>query len=316
MYKIMNTKKKILIGVAIILGIVLVGVLTHTNSSSPSFEDNLATARLYQDQNRFKEAEGYYTRSLGQATSPEERADILNNLGIVQDALNDYTQAEASLTEALQIRRELAVKNPQAYLPDVAMTLNNLGYLYQNTNNYPQAEASLTEALQIQRELAGTNPQAYLPYVAMTLNNLGNLQTDNNHYIQAEKSYTEALQIRRELAKKNSQAYQPNVATTLNNLGLLQANTNNYAQAKESYVEALQIRRELAEKNPQAYQPKVAMILYNLSLLYQGGTPNKALSLQYAKEAIEVLNRCNDTPWVRDLRKDANGVIDDWAVEN
>jgi len=35
-------------------------------------------------------------------------------------------------TKALQIRRDLAKANPQAYLPKVARTLNNLGFLYKS----------------------------------------------------------------------------------------------------------------------------------------------------------------------------------------
>ena len=35
----------------------------------------------------------------------------------------------ALIEEALKIRRELAQKNPEVYLPDVALTLNNLGLL-------------------------------------------------------------------------------------------------------------------------------------------------------------------------------------------
>ncbi|GHV52206.1 hypothetical protein FACS1894181_15090 [Bacteroidia bacterium] len=328
----------------------------------PSYYNNFAAASFFQDLNRFKEAEDYYTRCLNQATSPEDRATVLNNLGNVQRALNDYPQAEASYTEALQTYRELAAKNPQAYLPYVAMTLNNLGILHWNNNNYPQAEASYTEALQTYKDLAEKNPQAYQPYVATTLNNLGILQSDNNNYPQAEASYTEALQIYRELAATNPQAYLPYVATALNNLGVLYRKTNNYPQAEASYAEALKTYRELAAKNPQAYLPYVAMTLNNLgalhwnnnnypqaeasyaealqirrelagtnpqaylpdlgctlgnlSELYKDGIPNKTLSLQYANEAIEVLNRCNDTPFVQELRKGALKVIAYWKRKN
>jgi tetratricopeptide (TPR) repeat protein len=189
-----------------------------------SFKNNLQIANFYYKLNEFKKAEPYYTHCITLAKTADKKAGILHNLGVLQSTINEYPKAEASYREALQIRRELAAANPQAYLPDVAMTLNNLGNLQKNINKYPKAEASYREALQIWRELAATNPQAYLPYVATTLNNLGVLQRNINEYPKAEAFYREALQIRCELAAANPQAYLPDVATTLNNLGYLQSN--------------------------------------------------------------------------------------------
>jgi hypothetical protein len=91
---------------------------------------------------------------------------------------------------------------------------------------------------------------------------------------------------------------------------------NNYASAEASYTEALQIQRDLAAKNLQAYFLDAAMTLISLSELYLYGIPNKTKSLQYAKEAIEALNRCNDTPWVQMALGKANDVIDYWKGEN
>ncbi|MCB9052448.1 MAG: hypothetical protein H6556_23690 [Lewinellaceae bacterium] len=38
--------------------------------------------------------------------------------------------------EALEIRKRLALDNPQRYEPDVATTQNNLGIMYRNLNAY------------------------------------------------------------------------------------------------------------------------------------------------------------------------------------
>ncbi|MCC6723879.1 MAG: tetratricopeptide repeat protein, partial [Saprospiraceae bacterium] len=48
-------------------------------------------------------------------------------------------EAERAYVEALGIRRKLSEKNPDAFLPDVAMTLNNLGVFYETLKNYPKA---------------------------------------------------------------------------------------------------------------------------------------------------------------------------------
>jgi tetratricopeptide (TPR) repeat protein len=239
-------------------------------------------------------------------------AVVLNNLGLLQRDIQKYAEAEKSFTEALKIDRELAEKDSQAYNPDVAGTLNSLGNLQADIQKYAEAEKSFTEALRIRRELAEHNPQAYNPDLAGTLNNLGTLQWNIQKYTEAEKSFTEALKILRNLAEKNPQAYNPDVATTLSNLGTLQRNIQKHEEAEKSHTEALKIRRELAEHNPQAYNPDIAMTLLNISILYFYSTPNKELSLQYANEAGDVLKKCNDTPYVRDLFDKVQQIKAEW----
>ena len=70
---------------------------------------------------------------------------------------NRKAAAEELYTEALRIRRELAEKNPSAYLPDVATTCNNLAVLYKNTNRLAEAEELYAEALHIAKQYADSN---------------------------------------------------------------------------------------------------------------------------------------------------------------
>ena len=77
----------------------------------------------------------------------------LNNLAILQQAMNEHNHALANYEEALGTYRELAEENPRAYLPDVAMTLVNLGILF--FTGIPDREKSVAcafEALQIALE--------------------------------------------------------------------------------------------------------------------------------------------------------------------
>ncbi len=57
-------------------------------------------------------------------------------------------QAETAFLEALKIYRQLAVKNPDGFLLDVANILNNLGLYYTDNKKLPQAEAAFLEALE------------------------------------------------------------------------------------------------------------------------------------------------------------------------
>ena len=128
-------------------------------------------------------------------------------------------QTEETRREALKTYRELAEKEPETYLPDVAATLNDLGILDSDQNRIEKARKEFEEALKTYRELAHKEPDIYLRYVAITLNNLGILEGTPNRL-------EEALKIYRELVQKERETYLPYVAITLNNLGMLDSGKN------------------------------------------------------------------------------------------
>ena len=88
---------------------------------------------------------------------------------------------------ALEIRRELARKDPETYLPDVAMTLYSLGIL-DGEQNRNRAREAYEEALRsIRRELARKNAEVHLPYVATILHNLAILDSEQNREEEARR---------------------------------------------------------------------------------------------------------------------------------
>ena len=243
--------------------------------------------------NHLSEAESKYQvalsffRLLNQQYPDKYSSDLvitLNNVANLHMAQNLYSKAEQEYIEALSIsrhaeteqkhqstmtnRRQLADKNSDAYLPDVATTLNNLATLHSDTNRNAEAMLEYQEALVYYRKLADNYPDAYLPDVANTLNNLAILHSATNRHADAEQEYQEALTIRRQLADKNPDAYLPDVAITLNNLAALHSDTNRHAVAEQEYQEALTIRRQLVKKYPYAYLPDVAATLNNLAALH------------------------------------------------
>ncbi|MFM9947698.1 MAG: tetratricopeptide repeat protein [Saprospiraceae bacterium] len=245
-------------------------------------------AALYmQKQNQFAKARAYYEKALAQSAQPYSTGNILNNLGILLKANNDMSGAKKAYDLALQIKRELAEKNPDVYLPDVAITLNNLGNLSSTNNDMSGAKKTYDEALQLCRKLAEKNLDVYLPHVAATLNNLGNLLKDNNDMSGAKKAYEEALQIKRKLAEKNLDAYLPDMAMTLNNLGNLLSANNDMSGAQKAYEEALQIKRKLAEKNLDVYLPNVATTLNNLGNLLKANNDMSGAKKAY-EEALQI----------------------------
>jgi len=61
----------------------------------------------------------------------------------------------------LEIYRELALKYPESYNSDVAMTLYNLGFLYSDLQSYDKSKEAYIEALEIYQGLAKRYPEIY-----------------------------------------------------------------------------------------------------------------------------------------------------------
>ena len=168
----------------------------------------------------------------------------------VGDAQN---QTEETRREALKTYRELAEKEPETYLPDVAATLNDLGIFDSDQNRIEKARKEFEEALQTYRELAHKEPGIYLPCVPMTLNNMGLLDNAQNRWGEARKEAEEALKIYRQLAQKEPETYLPYV-------GILDRARNRPAEARRAFEEAMKIYEPFAKQDPDQFSPLVERI--------------------------------------------------------
>ena len=256
------------------------------------------------DQKQYHLVEDYYLKALKEYRKRADANPIpwfksnvavaLNNLAVLHKYLTRFDEAEKEYEEALEIRRELAKTNRDAYIGNVATTLNNLGSLHDDLNRKDEAEKEYEEALEIRRELAETNRDAYIGDVALTLNNLAVLHYNLTCYDEAEKEFNEALEIRRELAKTNRDAYIGDVALTLNNLAVLHKNLTRYDEAEKEYKEALQIDRELSKINRDAHIADVATDLNNLAVLHDELNRKDEAEKEY-KEALEIRRELAET---------------------
>ncbi|MEP7362333.1 MAG: tetratricopeptide repeat protein, partial [Acidobacteriota bacterium] len=116
--------------------------------------------------------------------APDDREIAFACALLLQKQLR-FGEAIALYLSILAADRSLALANPDAFRPDVAMTLNNLAVLYSDTQRMREAEQAFSEALQIRRALAEVNPDAYRPSVATTLNNLALLYSDTQRMREA-----------------------------------------------------------------------------------------------------------------------------------
>ena len=259
------------------------------------------------DDNEFDEVKKHFEDTL----KVNRTVEVLLEYAAFLHKHSHFSEALPLYEEALQICKDLVGKNPQVYLPAIAGILYNLASLHSDSGEYAKALEECEEAVQISRDLAKENPQNYLPFMAGALLNLAWLHSSVNDYPKASEEYEEALKIWRAIAEENPESLFW-VAMNLESFGFLHKTINEYAKASEEYEEALEIRRGLAEENPKDYLPDVAETLNNLSMLYQDGRPNKELSLQYAREAIDILGKCNDTPSTQEELEKANRIIEKW----
>ncbi len=219
-----------------------------------------------------------------------ERAGALNNLSYALFSLGEREKALEAVQEAADLYRKLAEKNPQAFLPNLAISLNNLGNALSDLGRQEDALAAAKKAADIHRKLAEKNPQVFLPELAASLCNLGNRLSNLGREEEALEAAKEAADICRKLAEKNSQAFLPDQARSLSNLGAMFSNLGRQEDALAVAKEAADICRKLAEKNSQAFRPDQARSLNNLGAVFSNlGRREDALAV--AKEAADIYRK-------------------------
>ncbi|NOZ28469.1 MAG: tetratricopeptide repeat protein [Chloroflexi bacterium] len=138
---------------------------------------------------------GLYQAFLAVTRDEAEQARWRSNLGVALSALGRREAALQATEEAVKIRRDLARRNPDAFLPDLAMSLNNLGNRLSELGRREAALRATEEAVERYRDLACRNPDAFLPYLATSLNNLGDRLSELDRSKEALRAYEQAVRI-------------------------------------------------------------------------------------------------------------------------
>ena len=225
--------------------------------------------------------------SLVRPDDPGQRLRLLDARAIALSLIGKSQEALAGSREAVEIRRQLAAAQPDAFLPDLAMSLNNLANLLSDVGQRSDALAAIREAVEIRRQLAAAQPDAFLPDLAMSLNNLANRLSDVGQRGEALAAIREAVEIRRQLAAAQPDAFLPDLATSLNNLANLLSDVGQRDDALAAIREAVDIYRRLAAAQPDAFLPDLATSLNNLAnMLSEVGQRSDALAA--IREAVEI----------------------------
>lgn len=110
-------------------------------------------ANIYYLQLRHKKAKAYYKKSLKQYKNP----DTLFAYGYFAQNQDMIKVSTKLYEEALEIYRDLSLKNKNLYLPYVATILNGLAVLNKKRDNLTLAKMQSDEALEIYRTLTIKN---------------------------------------------------------------------------------------------------------------------------------------------------------------
>ncbi len=236
------------------------------NPSSRSSSDPSKLRKTAEDQY----AEGQFSEALKtlqtllaeqqKLRQPQQEAETLNLIGLVQDRLQQFEAASMSYQKALELYGNLKATQPDIAKQGEARTLNNLGTLYASTAKTPEALGFLERALGLFRELKNRESEA------VTLRNLGNL------YLRANRGEEAIAALEKSLALETELKRPVPMVEILDRLSTLYLS----AGAPSQSLAALQQAYAIVEPTPDL-ETKLALLTRIGQLFESGGRPDKSV---------------------------------------
>jgi tetratricopeptide (TPR) repeat protein len=241
-----------------------------------------------------EQSDAYETGADEQESVRNRAADAFDLNGTRLSKLGKWEEALAAGREEVNTQRRLARSDPDAYLPDLAMSLSNFGNALCDLGRHEEALAASREAAYIQRRLVESRPYVFLPGLAASLSSLSVRLSDLGRFEEALEASQEAVEIERRLAQSRRDEFLPSLAASLNNLGVDLFNFGRREEALAVAREAVDIRRRLAESRPEDFLPGLAMSLINLGVFFSElGLSEEAL--EASREAVALHRRLAET---------------------
>jgi CHAT domain-containing protein len=261
---------------------------------------------LYLDEGRYSEAKPLLESSVevGKKHSrPLDRANQMNNLGLLNKKQGNYAAAESyylaakeireiecgaddpavavsldnlaglyleqgKFTEAVALRQkslEILEKTLPPDHPELAITRGNLAEIYERLGNPQEAERLLQKTVEARERTLGPNH----PDVARSLDDLANVYAQEGKFDQAEPLFRSSEQYFERASGPNSL----DLARSLNNLAAMYQKAGKYANAEKPAKSAVAIWENTFEPE----HPTVSEGQANLALLYYAlGRPLQA----------------------------------------
>ncbi|WP_425614768.1 protein kinase [Anatilimnocola sp. NA78] len=178
-----------------------------------------------------------------------ELATSFSNQGLVQQALEQPTLAEASFQAAIQLlQQRLDANSTDAeVLRPLAAAYNNLAGLKQEQ---PAKAIDLhRQALRIQQQAARRNPadERLQRELALTHFNLASISSRLKLWSNAADEYQQASELQAKLVAHSpaNLTYRRDLAISYNNLGLVHSRTQQPDNAEQAFVKSIEVQRPL-----------------------------------------------------------------------
>ncbi len=254
----------------------------------------------------------YLTRAQGMAVefgNDEEKAQILQAMGIAYSDLTKWEDALRSFQDSLAIKRRLGLKKgiadslesiAQAEEPlgkpdqalkdytsaldsyremgdkaDAGRVLTDLADLYNNRSQYDKALGLYKESLQIQVDLGNVSDQG------LVLNSIGNTYLSKADYEDARTYFEQALQLREKLKVPGD------IADTVHNLAEASTKLGQYDQALQQYLRALDLRRSVGDNRSAAIESASMGMLFGYQGRYGAALSSEDDALKTFRETKE-----------------------------
>jgi eukaryotic-like serine/threonine-protein kinase len=270
----------------------------------------------------------YLTRAQGMAVefgNDEEKAQILQAMGIAYADLTKWEDASRSFQDSLAIKRRLGLKGgiadslvsiaqveeplgkPDQALKDynsaldlyreigdkeeVAKVLSDVADFYNTRSQYDKALGLYKEALQIQVDLGDASDQG------LVLNSIGNTYLSMAHYDDARTYFEQALALREKLKVPGD------IADTVHNLAETSTKLGQYDQALQQYLRALDLRRSVGDNRSAAIESASMGTLFG----YQG---RYGAALSSAEDAVKTFRQTKENGfWLAEILGDYGNAL-------
>lgn len=198
--------------------------------------------------------------------------DVLAGLGWLEQRAMNFDTAQAHLTDALTIQRELKVQH------GVTLTLINLANVVESQGDFGEAYRLRLEALAMLERIDDRYHRSLVNH------GLGVLLSQQGDYEQSRMYYERSLAIDRAVGDMAG------IAWTQNNLGLLYHHLGEFERALTLHEEALQVARELGARTIEGLAlSRIGQDLHSLGRLEEAATALQA--------ALEIQHTLRQTVW-------------------
>jgi len=207
-------------------------------SGDPRIVETLTRrAELRLSQGHYAGAEDDYQAVLAaERSNPRDQgaalADALNNLAVFYSDLDRISEAEALLTEAIEIRTAIYGSEH----PFVAVLLQNLGDAERRAENYPTAEALLVRALSIY----ATAGKTFFREASIAQNTLARVYLATDRAQESEQNHLDAIR----LSIKAGGERNTDVGVFSRDLAALYTEQSRFPEAENLYRGSISILRD------------------------------------------------------------------------